>query len=129
MSEVGRLKLLLSSAERISREQDVDRLLVMLSDLACEVLEVDRCSLFLLDREKGELWTKVAHGVDEIRVPADRGVVGWVAQKGESLIVNDAYADSRFNPEVDRETGYRTRNILAIPLFDKKGNILGVFQA
>ncbi len=129
MSEVGRLKLLLSSAERISREQDVDRLLVMLSDLACEVLEVDRCSLFLLDREKGELWTKVAHGVDEIRVPADRGVVGWVAQRGESLIVNDAYADSRFNPEVDRETGYRTRNILAIPLFDKKGNILGVFQA
>lgn len=129
MSEVARLKLLLSSAEKISREQDVDRLLIMLSDLACEVLEVDRCSLFLLDRERGELWTKVAHGVDEIRVPADRGVVGWVAQRGESLIVNDAYADSRFNPEVDRETGYRTRNILAIPLFDKKGNILGVFQA
>lgn len=129
MSELGRIKLLLSAAERISKEQDTDRLLVMLSDLAREVLEVDRCSLFLLDRERNELWTKVAHGVDEIRVPADRGIVGWVAQKGESLVVNDAYSDPRFNPEVDKETGYRTRNILAIPLFDKKGGILGVFQA
>ena len=129
MSELGRIKVLLSSAEKISKEQDVDKLLVMLSDLAREVLGVDRCSLFLLDRERNELWTKVAHGVDEIRVPADRGIVGWVAQKGESLVVNDAYSDNRFNPEVDRETGYRTQNILAIPLFDKKGNILGVFQA
>ena len=129
MSELGRIKLLLSSAERISREQDVDKLLVMLSDLARDILEVDRCSLFLLDREKNELWTKVAHGVEEIRVPADSGVVGWVAQRGESLVVKDAYADPRFNPEVDKETGYRTQNILAIPLFDKKGNVLGVFQA
>ncbi|WP_457600456.1 HD domain-containing phosphohydrolase [Hydrogenivirga sp.] len=129
MSELGRIRLLLSSAEKISREQDVDKLLVMLSDLAREVLEVDRCSLFLLDRDRNELWTKVAHGVDEIRVPADKGVVGWVAQEGKSLVVNDAYSDSRFNPEIDRETGYRTKNIIAIPLFDKKGNILGVFQA
>ncbi len=129
MTELERIRLLLSSAERISREQDVDRLLVMLSDLAREVLEVDRCSLFLYDREREELWTKVAHGVEEIRVPAGSGIVGWVAQKGESLVVNDAYADPRFNKEIDRETGYRTRNILAIPLFDKKGNILGVFQA
>ncbi len=129
MGESERVKILLSSAEKISREQDLDRLLVMLSDLAREVLEVDRCSLFLLDQEKRELWTKVAHGVAEIRVPADAGIVGWVAQNGQSLVVNDAYADPRFNPEVDKKTGYRTRNILAIPLFDKKGKILGVFQA
>ncbi len=129
MSDLGRVKILLSSAEKISREQDVDKLLVMLSDLAREVLEVDRCSLFLLDRDKNELWTKVAHGVDEIRVPADKGVVGWVAQHGENLVVNDAYSDSRFNPEVDKRTGYKTKNILAIPLFDKNGDILGVFQA
>jgi len=129
MSELERIRLLLSSAERISREQDIDNLLILLSDLARDVLEVDRCSLFLLDKEENELWTKVAHGVEEIRVPADKGIVGWVAQHGESLVVNDAYSDPRFNPEVDRQTGYRTRNILAIPLFDKKGNVLGVFQA
>ncbi len=129
MSELGRVKLLLSSAERISREQDVDKLLIMLSDLARDVLEVDRCSLFLLDRERDELWTKVAHGVEEIRVPANKGIVGWVAQKGETLVVNDAYSDPRFNPEVDRKTGYRTKNVLAIPLLSKRGNILGVFQA
>ncbi len=129
MREVERIKLLLASAERISKEQDIDKLLILLSDLARDVLEADRCSLFLLDEKRRELWTKVAHGVEEIRVPANSGIVGWVAEKGESLIVNNAYADSRFNPEVDRETGYKTRNIIAIPLFDKKGNILGVFQA
>ena len=128
MSELGRIKLLLSSAEKISREQDVDKLLLMLSDLARDILQVDRCSLFLLDREKGELWTKVAHGVEEIRVPSGSGIVGWVAKQGENLVVEDAYSDPRFNPEVDKKTGYRTRNILAVPLFDKKRNVLGVFQ-
>lgn len=129
MSELGRLKLLLSSAEKINREQDVDKLLLILSDLAREILEVDRCSLFLLDEERNELWTKVAHGVKEIRVPSNKGIVGWVAENRKPLVVNDAYADSRFNPEVDKQTGYKTENILAIPLLDKKGKTLGVFQA
>ncbi|NPA41261.1 MAG: GAF domain-containing protein [Aquificae bacterium] len=129
MSELGRIKVLLSSAEKINREKDIDKLLIILSNLAREILEVERCSLFLLDSSGKELWTKVAHGVDEIRVPSDKGIVGWVAKNGESLIVNDAYSDNRFNPEVDRETGYRTRSILAVPLFNRKGEVLGVFQA
>ncbi len=63
----------------------------------------------------------MAHGVDRIRVPADSGVVGWVASKGESLIVEDAYSDPRFNPEVDREAGYRTKTILAVPCSTRRG--------
>ncbi|HIC97147.1 MAG TPA: HD domain-containing protein, partial [Aquificaceae bacterium] len=129
MSYTNKIRLLLSSAEAISREQDTDRLLLMLSDLARDLLGVDRCSLFLIDRERGELWTRVAHGVEEIRVSADSGIVGWVAREGKSAIVKDAYKDPRFNPEVDTATGYRTHNLIAIPLFDRNGNVLGVFQA
>jgi len=67
--------------------------------------------------------------VSRIIVPWDKGIVGWVYQHEEELVVPDAYKDFRFNPEVDRRTGYRTRNILAIPLKDRLGNMLGVYQA
>ncbi len=129
MREFAKLRKLLSVAGDVSKERDTDKILVMLSDLSREILEVDRCSIFLLDKEKNELWTKVAHGVDIIRIPADRGIAGYVAKSGETLVIHNAYEDPRFNKEVDKETGYRTRNILAIPLYDKKGNILGVFEA
>ncbi len=129
MTDREKLKILLSKAQEINSEQDTDKLLILLSDLARDMIEADRCSLFLLDEEKNELWTKVAHGVDRIRVPSDKGFVGWVATHGEPLIVEDAYKDPRFNPEVDRETGYRTRNVLSVPLFNRKGKVLGVFQA
>jgi HD-GYP domain-containing protein (c-di-GMP phosphodiesterase class II) len=127
--KLEKLRLLLKTAEKITREQSLEKLLVMLSDLAKEILEVDRCSLFLADPSKKTLWTIFAHGVDRIEVPWDSGIVGAVFLSGRPEIVNDAYSDSRFNKEVDKKTGYRTRNILAVPLFDKKGNILGVFQA
>ncbi len=129
MREFIKLRKLLSVAGNVSKEKDTDKILIMLSDLSREILEVDRCSIFLLDKDKNELWTKVAHGVDVIRIPADRGIAGYVAISGETLVIHDVYKDPRFNKEVDKETGYRTKNILAIPLYDKKGNILGVFEA
>ncbi|HEU5394352.1 MAG TPA: ATP-binding protein, partial [Candidatus Methylomirabilis sp.] len=92
--------------------------------------QADRSSLFLVDREKKELWTKVAQGLatTELRVPLGTGIAGTVAVSGETVNIADAYADTRFNPEVDRKTGYRTRTILCLPMRDKAGDILGVFQ-
>ena len=124
-----KLKLLLQAAERITREQSLNTLLMILSDLAREILDVDRCSLFLADKNKKTLWTIVAHGVDKIEVPWDKGIVGSVFHRGVAEIVPDAYSDPRFNKEVDKKTGYRTRNILAVPLYNKKGEVIGVFQA
>jgi len=125
----SKLKILLEAAERITRETSLNALLLLLSDLAKEILDVDRCSLFLANRKKKTLWTIVAHGVDRIEVPWDRGIVGSVFHKRAAEIVPNAYADPRFNKEVDRRTGYRTKNILAVPLFNKKGEVIGVFQA
>ncbi len=76
---------------------------------ARNLLDADRCTLFLLDAERGELWSKVAEGSKEIRVPVTKGIAGHVVTTGELLNIKDAYQDSRFNPEIDKRTGYRTK--------------------
>ncbi|WP_457567925.1 HD domain-containing phosphohydrolase [Desulfurobacterium sp.] len=124
-----KLQVLLTFAEKITREKDLRKLLSLLSDVARDILEVDRCSLFLADENKKILWTIVAHGVRRIEVPWNRGIAGWCFQNGRSLIVNDAYSDPRFEKSIDKKTGYKTRNILAVPLFNRKGEVIGVFQA
>ena len=94
------------------------------------LLKADRGSVFLIDEEKKELYSVVAMGVEfrEIRFPTDRGLSGFVARTGRTLNVKDAYEDSRFNPEVDRKTGYRTRSVLAVPMTDPQGHRFGVVQ-
>ncbi|MCS6999015.1 MAG: HD domain-containing protein [Aquificaceae bacterium] len=124
-----KLKKLLSSASIIAKERESEKLIPTLADLARELLEVDRCSLFLYDKIKDTLYTMVAHGGVRIEVPATAGIVGAAFVSGEPLLIPDAYADPRFNKEVDKTTGYRTRNILAVPLIDSKGKVMGVFQA
>ena len=87
------------------------------------MLRADRATLFLVDRRTSEIWSKVAQGAGmvEIRVPIGRGIAGTVAATGETINIPDAYADPRFNPEVDRRTGYRTRTILCAPIRDGAG--------
>ncbi|WP_456426316.1 HD-GYP domain-containing protein [Desulfurobacterium sp.] len=129
MAADKKLQILLTFAEKITREKDLHKLLSLLSDVARDILDVDRCSLFLADPENKILWTIVAHGVERIEIPWDKGIVGWTFQHGKSLIVNDAYSDYRFEKSIDKKTGYRTRNILAVPLLNRKGEVIGVFQA
>ena len=97
-----------------------------------DILDAARASLFLLDRERDELWSKAALDADgrsfTIRIPRDRGIVGSVVSSGRSVNVPDAYADSRFDPSADRETGFRTRNIFCIPLLDQSGEVFGAAE-
>lgn len=124
-----KLEILLRWAGRITRERDPERLIPLLADLAKEILEVDRCSLFLYDDSKQTLYTIVAHGNVRIEVPFSSGIVGDSFIRNETVIVEDAYTDPRFNREVDVKTGYRTKNILALPLNDSRGKTIGVIQA
>ena len=88
-----------------------------------QVLNADRTTIFLVDEENDELWAKVAQGdgdsrlKHEIRIPKDTGIAGYVATTGTYLNIPDAYAHRLFNRSVDRKTGYRTRNILCMPIF------------
>lgn len=96
------------------------------------MLRADRCSLWLIDHASRELWTKVARDAGgapvAIRIPLDKGIAGAVATSGEALNIRDAYADPRFDPTTDRQTGYRTRNILCVPLLDRRNQVFGVAQ-
>ncbi|MBN2355138.1 HD domain-containing protein [candidate division KSB1 bacterium] len=129
LREHERLKLLLYIASTISQEMKLDKLLTLIMDEVKQVLQCDRCSVFILDRERGELWSHVAHGEEEIRFAAHLGIAGHVVATGKVINIPDAYSDVRFNPNIDKQTGYRTQNILAAPMRNKMGEIIGVFQA
>jgi len=124
----NKIGLLLKYAEQINREKDVDVIIPTIAQMAKELVGTDRMSLFLVDENNKKLYTIVSHGVDRIEVSLDKGIVGYCAMTGESVIVQDAYADPRFNREVDKATGYTTKNIIAVPLFDSKKRVMGVFQ-
>ncbi len=126
--EHQRLSTLLNVTRNISKELELNRLLITIMDEVKRALKADRCTVFLIDKEKNELWSKVAHGEQEIRFPAHLGIAGYVAKTGDVLNIPDAYADERFNPEIDKQTGYQTRNMLTFPMRNKLNEIIGVFQ-
>jgi putative nucleotidyltransferase with HDIG domain len=127
--ERKKLHTLLKITKNLTGELQLENLLFKIMEHVKEVLFADRCTIFLFDEQKNELWSKVAMGViEEIRFPAYQGIAGHVCQTGEVLNIPDAYKDDRFNPEIDKKTGYKTKTILAMPLKNKLNEIIGVFQ-
>jgi len=128
---VRRTTALVDVANRVSDTLSLDVLFPRLMEVVTETLNVERSSLFLHDAETGELFSRVMQGnsIGEVRFPADQGIAGSVFTSGKGEIIQDAYADSRFNRKVDTETGYRTRNILCVPILNKKQAVIGVTQA
>jgi HD-GYP domain-containing protein (c-di-GMP phosphodiesterase class II) len=121
---------LLEVAKSLGAEKDVDKLLFGILREATAVVEADRCSLFIVDRDRGELWSKIAQGTNEmIRIPIGKGIAGQCAETCAVINITDPYQDTRFNPDVDKATGYRTTSILAAPMLDVEGHCIGVLQA
>jgi len=120
----------LTIAEAISTELHIDTLFARIITAATQLLNAERSTLFLYDPVKDELWSQIAEGAGqkEIRIPSHAGIAGAAFAEGGVEVVPDAYADPRFNREVDRISGYRTRNIVAVPIIDKLGERLGVVQ-
>ncbi len=127
---VERMHLLLETTQRLLAAPHLDDVLRLLSETTTRLAGAERATIYLVDRERGELWSKVALGeeVGEIRVALGCGIAGTVAVTGDTINLADAYADPRFNPEVDRRTGYVTRNLLTLPMVGRDRKVLGVFQ-
>lgn len=123
-------ELLLSVSKTIAAFDTLDDMLLTLVKMTTDQIGGDRGSIFLNDPDTGELYTRVAQGDFrfEIRILNSSGIAGHVFQTGEGIIVPDAYADERFNQSVDKQTGYRTNNILSVPIKTVKGEIIGVTQ-
>lgn len=96
-----------------------------------EALARERCSFYIHDPERHEVWSVAAIGLEiaEIRLPTNRGVVGYVARTGHLLNLKDVYNDPRFDRSVDKRMGYRTKSMLTMAIKDKDGNVRGVLQA
>ena len=129
-NRVEKLTALLEVGKAMASERNLDRLLQLILGELTRVMEADRSSLFLVDRERNELWSKIAQGLEvrEIRIKIGMGISGYVAQTGKTVNIPDAYADPRFNQETDHRTGYRTHNILCAPMRNKHEEVIGVLQ-
>lgn len=126
----AKLRSLLDVAKALTRERDLDHLLDLILEESIKTVDADRGSLFIMDLEKNELWSKIATGQhDVIRVPVGVGIAGMVAESKQPLIIDDAYSDPRFNRAIDRATGYHTSSILCVPMLGSNGVVVGVVQA
>jgi class 3 adenylate cyclase/putative methionine-R-sulfoxide reductase with GAF domain len=116
--------------QTITSEMNMDALFDVIMDQTNQIMGTKRSTVFLYDEKHEELWSLVATSMkkNEIRVPANGGVAGWVFQNNIPLLLNDAYDDPRFYSEVDKATGFRTKNILCVPLVNRKGQNIGVLQ-
>ncbi len=131
LGDRARLKILLEIIKAMSAETDFNRLLQLIMEETTRAMEADRSTLFLIDHERGELWSRIALGLQgkrEIRFKSHLGIAGHVATTGEPLNIPEAYDDPRFNQEVDRQTGYRTKTILCVPVRNKAGTVVGALQ-
>ena len=125
-----RFSVLIEINKTVGKSITLDAMLPHLIEVIAEVLHADRATLFLHDDRSRELFSRVVQGddVNEIRIPDDSGVAGAVFTTGHALNIADAYADLRFSPETDKRTGYRTRNILCVPIRNRAGTVIGITQ-
>jgi response regulator RpfG family c-di-GMP phosphodiesterase len=100
-----------------------------MANMGRELIVADRCTVWLIDEAKQELYTTVAHGVGELRIPVGTGLVGHAIASGEPIIIEDAHHDPRHNPDSDRKTGYVTKSIITIPFRNNDGAVIGAYQA
>ncbi len=112
----------------IESADNPDKLLNYIMKRCMDLMNAESASLMLVDPERNDLEFKVTFGpkaseVQPFRLPIGKGIAGWVAANGEALLIPDAYADSRFNPEFDKQSGYRTRSILCVPMLYKSHTI------
>jgi putative methionine-R-sulfoxide reductase with GAF domain len=116
----------------MATERKLESLLEVITRETTQMLRCDRCSVFVLDNHRGELWTQIAQGLEgtrTIRVSlSGTSIVSLCARTGRVINIPDAYEDPRFDPDVDKSTGYRTRNILCVPMHNRNGNVIGVFE-
>jgi len=129
-NRMDRLNMLIEASKIVNSALDLGSVLALILDVATRSIAADRGTVYLVDQKGDELWSLVAQGdgMVEIRLPLGKGLAGYVARTGETVNIADAYRDPRFNPEIDLRSGYTTHTVLCMPMRNREGKIVGVFQ-
>jgi phosphoserine phosphatase len=126
--DASALLSILDVSRKLAAPCDLTELLQLILQKGCEVIGADRGTVFLYDAPSRELYSRVATRETSIRFSSAKGIAGECARKRETIVVDDCYADARFNQEIDRRTGYRTRCLIAVPLIGLHDELVGVLQ-
>ncbi len=123
-------EMIVKALQLVNANVKKDDVLKNIIDVAVDLTNADRGTLYLVDNEKKEIWSKVLMGkeISEIRLKIGDGLAGYVAESGEILNIKDVKLDGRFDSSFDNITGYTTKNMLVYPIKDKKEDIVGVLQ-
>jgi len=125
------LQTVFNLVKAMIEQKDLYALLVQIHSQTKQIINADRCTIFIHDRKKGELWSWVSPDleIEEIRLPLGKGIAGQVAVSKEILKVNDVTCFSLFDASWDQKTGYQTKNILAVPMLARGSEVVGVIEA
>src|ERR671914_1076477 len=131
IARLDHLRTVLSACKRMTSVGDIISLLELITTEATALLQADRATIFLLDREKCELWSVITHEKEKriLLFDARLGIAGAAAMTGQTINVADAYEHPLFFKEVDQKIGYRTKTLLAVPIRNSRGEIIGVGEA
>ncbi|MCK9279564.1 MAG: ATP-binding protein [Melioribacteraceae bacterium] len=126
----NQLKKIISASELVNSQVKIDDVLQSIVDVGIDLTNCDRGTLYIVDKSKNEIWSKIAIGSEtkEIRLKIGEGLAGHVALTGVTLNIKDVQSDKRFNPEYDIESGYKTKNMICFPIKNREKKIIGVLQ-
>ena len=115
--------------KELVKAKDIEESLEVIAKEAKEIVNADRCSIFIVDENENILWTKLSDGIaGRIVISLDSGIVGDTYAQKEAQVVNNPYEDARFLPSIDKKSGYKTKNMITIPIFNSKREIMGIMQ-
>lgn len=102
--------------------------LPLIATYACDIIKTERCSIFVYDKNTGELWTTLADGVERISINVDKGIVGRAILTKELIVENDVTKNSYFLEDIDKESGFKTNNLIVAPIFNEDHKIIGALE-
>lgn len=123
-----RIKQIAAFGKKLMASEDVESTLELISGEAKTLLDAERCSIFIVDKEDKMLWTKISDGIGRIVISLDAGIVGETYMQQKAQVVNSPYDNTKFLPSIDKKSGYVTKNLITVPIFDSKREVIGVIQ-
>lgn len=124
------LSSIIEATKKLNSTLDLGELISIILQIATRQTGAERGTVFLVDHQRNEIWSLVGLGLEQqvIRLPAERGIAGWVAREGSAVRLENAYDDPRFEPDIDRKLGFKTQQLMCLPIRNEGGDIIGVLQ-